>query len=85
MKRQGILEVDTNRPLKVRKRTIIHTGQSSCQQAQEDDTEGEVQDIFPINIQKTKKMKSLRKTSLLALSTQSRSLDRWGHVQVKRS
>ncbi|KAM0971130.1 hypothetical protein ACFX2A_019408 [Malus domestica] len=54
MKRQAILEVDTNGPLKVRKRTIIHTGQSSCQPAQEDDTEGEVQDIFPVTIQKDK-------------------------------
>ncbi|KAM1600954.1 hypothetical protein ACFXTN_023332 [Malus domestica] len=54
MKRQTILEVDTNGPLKVRRRTIIHTGQSSCQPAQEDDTEGEVQDIFPVTIQKDK-------------------------------
>ncbi|KAM1777310.1 hypothetical protein ACFX11_043993 [Malus domestica] len=51
MKRQAILEVNTNGPLKVRRFTIIHTGQSSCQQAQEDGTEGEVQDIFPVMIQ----------------------------------
>ncbi|KAM2483393.1 hypothetical protein ACFX1W_041030 [Malus domestica] len=55
MKRQTILEVDTNRPLKVRRRTIIHTGQSSCQQSQDDDTEGEVQDVFHITIQEGKK------------------------------
>ncbi|KAM1584834.1 hypothetical protein ACFX1Z_037775 [Malus domestica] len=42
MKRQAILEFNTNGPLKVRRRTIIHTGQSSCQQAQEDGTKGEV-------------------------------------------
>ncbi|KAM1004104.1 hypothetical protein ACFX2C_004339 [Malus domestica] len=52
MKHQAILEVDTNGPLKVKRRTIIHTGQSSGQQAQEDDTEGEIQDIFPVTIQK---------------------------------
>ena len=40
MKHQTILEVDTNGPLKVRRRTIIHTGQSSRQQAQKDGTEG---------------------------------------------
>ncbi|KAM1225118.1 hypothetical protein ACFX2G_044873 [Malus domestica] len=78
MKRQAILEVDTNGPLKVRRLTIIHTGQSSCQQAQEDGTEGEVQDIFPVMIQEDEK--SLRKTSLLALSTQSLHLDRRGHA-----
>ncbi|KAM2811238.1 hypothetical protein COP1_043923 [Malus domestica] len=55
MKRQAILEVDTNGPLKVRRLTIIHTGQSSCQQAQEDCTEGEVQDIFPVMIQEDEK------------------------------
>ncbi|KAM1024584.1 hypothetical protein EV2_038916 [Malus domestica] len=54
MKRQAILEVDENGPLKVRRRTIIHTGQSSCQQAQEDDTEEEVQDVFHITIQEGK-------------------------------
>ncbi|KAM1789816.1 hypothetical protein ACFX12_033938 [Malus domestica] len=54
MKRQAVLEVDTNGPLKVRRCTIIHTGQSSCQQAQEDDTEGEVQDVFHITIQEGK-------------------------------
>ncbi|KAM1980610.1 hypothetical protein ACFX15_037204 [Malus domestica] len=58
MKRQAILEVDTNGPLKVRKRTIIHTKRSSCQPAQEDDTEGEVQDIFPVTIQKDKEDKT---------------------------
>ncbi|KAM1317698.1 hypothetical protein ACFX2H_002916 [Malus domestica] len=54
MKRQAILEVDTNGPLKVRRRTIIHTGQSSCQPAQEDDTEEEFQDVFHITIQESK-------------------------------
>ncbi|KAM2606933.1 hypothetical protein TB2_035554 [Malus domestica] len=54
MKCQTILEVDTNGPLKVRRRTIIHTGQSSCQQAQEDGTEEEVQDVFHITIQEGK-------------------------------
>ncbi|KAM1087968.1 hypothetical protein ACFX2H_013427 [Malus domestica] len=54
MKRQAILEVDANGPLKVRRRTIIHTGQSSYQQAQEDDTKDEVQDVFHITIQEGK-------------------------------
>ncbi|KAM1063655.1 hypothetical protein ACFX2A_028396 [Malus domestica] len=54
MKRQAILEVDANGPLIVRRRTIIHTGQSSYQQAQEDNTKEEVQDIFHITIQKGK-------------------------------
>ncbi|KAM2137859.1 hypothetical protein ACFX1Q_009985 [Malus domestica] len=54
MKRQSILEVDTNGPLKVRRRTIIHTGQSSCQQSQEDGNEGEVQDVFHVTIQEGK-------------------------------
>ncbi|KAM1721194.1 hypothetical protein ACFX12_022761 [Malus domestica] len=65
MKRQAILEVDTNGPLKVRRRTIIRTGQSSCQQAQEDDTENEVQDVFHITIQEGKEDKIPRKMSLL--------------------
>ncbi|KAM2961478.1 hypothetical protein FF1_031048 [Malus domestica] len=39
MKRQATLEVDTKGPLKVRRRTIIYTGQSSRQQTQEDCTE----------------------------------------------
>ncbi|KAM2657598.1 hypothetical protein EV1_012940 [Malus domestica] len=39
MKRQATLEVDTKGPLKVRRRTIIYTGQSSRQQTQEDRTE----------------------------------------------
>ncbi|KAM1935762.1 hypothetical protein ACFX15_019768 [Malus domestica] len=54
MKRQAILEVDTNGPLKVRRRTIIHTGQSSCQQAQEDVIEEEIQGIFLGTIHKDK-------------------------------
>ena len=54
MKRQVILEVDTNRPLKVRKRTVIHTEQSSCQQAREDNIEGEIRDVFHITIQEGK-------------------------------
>ncbi|KAM2903506.1 hypothetical protein COP2_003313 [Malus domestica] len=51
MKHQSTLEVDTKGPLKVRKRTIIHTGQSSRQQAQGEDTEEKVQDVFHITIQ----------------------------------
>ncbi|KAM2122479.1 hypothetical protein PS2_019000 [Malus domestica] len=51
MKRQAALEVDTKNPLKVRRRTIIHIGQSSCQQAQGDGTEEAVQDVFHITIQ----------------------------------
>ncbi|KAM2197686.1 hypothetical protein ACFX1Q_001056 [Malus domestica] len=51
MKRQEILEVDTIGSLKVRRRTIIHTGQPSRQQARKDDTEEEVQDVFHITIQ----------------------------------
>ena len=54
MKRQVILEVDTNGPLKVRKHTIVHTGQSSSQQTQKDGTEEEVKDVFPIIIQEDK-------------------------------
>ena len=48
---QTTLEVDIKGLLKVRRRTIIHTSQSSCQQAQEDGTEEEVQDVFHITIQ----------------------------------
>ncbi|KAM1611418.1 hypothetical protein ACFX1Z_000202 [Malus domestica] len=44
MKRQGALEVDTKGPLKVRRRTITYTGQSSHQQTQEDRTEEEAQE-----------------------------------------
>ena len=40
--------------LKVRRHTIIHTGQSSCQQAREDNTEEEVQNVFHITIQEGK-------------------------------
>ncbi|KAM1333412.1 hypothetical protein PS2_009336 [Malus domestica] len=54
MKRQAILEVDANGPLIVRRRTIIHTGQSAYQQTQEDDTKEEVQDVFHITIQEGK-------------------------------
>ncbi|KAM2044773.1 hypothetical protein ACFX1T_009046 [Malus domestica] len=72
MKRQATLEVDTKGPLKVRRRTIIYTGQSSRQQTQEDRTEERPK--------KTKKTKSLKKTSLPALSTQNLHLNRWGHA-----
>ncbi|KAM1259922.1 hypothetical protein ACFX2I_039219 [Malus domestica] len=44
MKRQATLEVDTKGPLKVRRRTIIYTGQSSRQQTQEDHTEEKAQE-----------------------------------------
>ncbi|KAM1717050.1 hypothetical protein ACFX11_024941 [Malus domestica] len=44
MKRQAALEVDTKGPLKVRRRTITYTDQSSCQQTQEDRTEEEAQE-----------------------------------------
>ncbi|KAM1220145.1 hypothetical protein TB2_047051 [Malus domestica] len=54
MKRQTILEVDINGPLKVRSRTIIHTRQSSCQQARKDNIEEEVQNVFHITIQEGK-------------------------------
>ena len=54
MKRQTLLEIDENGPLKVRRRTIIHTGQSSQQQAQKAGTEGEVQNVFHITIQEDK-------------------------------
>ncbi|KAM2617842.1 hypothetical protein TB1_034204 [Malus domestica] len=50
MKRQAILEVDSKNTLNVRRHTIIHIGQSSCQQAQRDDTQEEVQDVFHITI-----------------------------------
>ncbi|KAM2692936.1 hypothetical protein EV2_007165 [Malus domestica] len=42
MKRQAILEVDIIGSLKVRRRTIIHTGRSSRQQPRKDGTEEEV-------------------------------------------
>ncbi|KAM0980052.1 hypothetical protein ACFX14_015828 [Malus domestica] len=51
MKRQAILEVNTVGSLKVKRRTIIHTGQSSCQLAQEVNTKEEAQDVFHITIQ----------------------------------
>ncbi|KAM1343604.1 hypothetical protein ACFX2F_007784 [Malus domestica] len=51
MKRQAILEVNTVGSLKVKRHTIIHTGQSSCQQAREVNTEEEAQDVFHITIQ----------------------------------
>ncbi|KAM1382395.1 hypothetical protein ACFX11_035077 [Malus domestica] len=54
MKHQETLEVDIEGQLKVKRRTIIHTGQSSRQQAQSDGTEEEVQDIFHITIQEDK-------------------------------
>ncbi|KAM1815098.1 hypothetical protein ACFX11_028685 [Malus domestica] len=54
MKRQAILEVDANGPLIVRRRTIIHIGQSAYQQTQEDDIKEEVQDVFHITIQEGK-------------------------------
>ncbi|KAM1073124.1 hypothetical protein ACFX2B_018035 [Malus domestica] len=41
---QATLEVDTKGPLKVRRCTIIYTGQSSRQQTQEDRTEDEAQE-----------------------------------------
>ncbi|KAM1569424.1 hypothetical protein PS1_034872 [Malus domestica] len=44
MKRQATLEVDIKGPLKVRRRTIIYTGQSSWQQTQEDRIEEEAQE-----------------------------------------
>ncbi|KAM1920321.1 hypothetical protein ACFX15_024136 [Malus domestica] len=50
MKCQTTLEVDTKGQLKVKRCIIIHTSQSSCQQAQKNDTEDEVQDIFHIII-----------------------------------
>ncbi|KAM2879554.1 hypothetical protein FF1_015034 [Malus domestica] len=54
MKRQTTLEVNTKGQLKVKRRTIIHIGQSSRQQTQEDDTEAEVQKVFHITIQEDK-------------------------------
>ncbi|XP_070677927.1 uncharacterized protein [Malus domestica] len=59
MKRQAILEVDANGPLIVRRRTIIHTGQSAYQQTQEDDIKEEVQDVFHITIQEGKEYETL--------------------------
>ncbi|XP_070663937.1 uncharacterized protein [Malus domestica] len=59
MKRQAILEVDANGPLIVRRRTIIHTGQSAYQQTQEDDIKKEVQDVFHITIQEGKEDETL--------------------------
>ncbi|KAM1878340.1 hypothetical protein ACFX14_040338 [Malus domestica] len=59
MKCQAILEVDANGPLIVRRRTIIHTGQSTYQQTQEDDIKEEVQDVFHITIQEGKEDETL--------------------------
>ena len=68
MKRQAILEVDTKGPLKVRRRIIVHTGKSSCQQTQENGTEEEIQDVFYITVQEGKEDESPRKYSESLLS-----------------
>ncbi|KAM2973791.1 hypothetical protein FF1_000155 [Malus domestica] len=54
MKRQVTLEVYTKGQPKVKRRTIVHIGHSSCQQAQRDGTEEEVQHVFHITIQEDK-------------------------------
>ncbi|KAM2363314.1 hypothetical protein ACFX1X_002388 [Malus domestica] len=64
MKRQAILEVDTIGSLKVRRRTVIHTGQSSRQQARKDVIERKSKTSSTSRSKKAKKMKSLQKTSL---------------------
>ncbi|KAM2690737.1 hypothetical protein EV1_043866 [Malus domestica] len=68
MKRQAILEVDTVGSLKVKRRTIIHTGQSSCQLAREVNTEEEAQDIFHITIQEGEEDESLEEDVIAAPS-----------------
>ncbi|KAM2244971.1 hypothetical protein ACFXTI_005968 [Malus domestica] len=68
MKRQAILEVNTVGSLKVKRRTIIHTGQSSCQQAREVNTEEEAQDVFHITIQEGEKDEILEEDVIAAPS-----------------
>ncbi|KAM1206144.1 hypothetical protein FF1_006824 [Malus domestica] len=68
MKRQAILEVNTVGSLKVKRRTIIHTGQSSCQLAREVNTEEEAQDVFHITIQEGEEDESLEEDVIAAPS-----------------
>ncbi|KAM1849373.1 hypothetical protein ACFX14_013415 [Malus domestica] len=68
MKHQAILEVNTVGSLKVKRRTIIHTGQSSCQQAREVNTEEETQDVFHITIQEVEKDEILEEYVIVAPS-----------------
>ncbi|XP_070660541.1 uncharacterized protein [Malus domestica] len=68
MKRQAILEVNTVGSLKVKRRTIIHTGQSSCQLAREVNTEDEAQDVFHITIQEGEEDESLEEDVIAAPS-----------------
>ena len=93
MKRQVILEVDTKGPLKVRRRTIVHTGQSSRQQTQEDDNKNEVQDVFPITIQEDEIPKedvtfgsfnSKSSPQPLGAYSKSSEVEGWTHVTPKK-
>lgn len=96
MKRQATLEVDTKGPLKVKTCTIVHTGQSSCQQAQADDTVKEVQDVFPITIQEDKEDEipeedvtfgsfySKSSPQPLGAYSQSSEVEGWTHVTPKK-
>ncbi|KAM1012998.1 hypothetical protein ACFX2C_043181 [Malus domestica] len=51
MKRLLTLDVSTDGQLKVKRRTIIHRGQSSNQRAQEDDEEEMVQGVYHITVE----------------------------------
>ena len=90
MKRQVILEVDTNGPLKVRKHTIVHTGQSSSQQTHKDGTEEEVKDVFPIIIQEDKEdvtfgsFNSKSSPQPLGAYSKSSKVEGWTHVTPKK-
>ena len=85
MKCQTTLEIDTKGPLKVRRRTIVHTSQSSRQQAQEDDTANEVQDVFPIIIQEDKEDEILEEDATFGTFDSKSSPRPLGHTpsQVK--
>ena len=96
MKRHTTLEIDTKGPLKVRRRTIVHTGQSSPQQAQEDDTANEVKDVSPITIQENKKdeipeedvtfgsFNSKSSPRPLGAYSKSSEVEGWTHVTPKK-
>ncbi|KAM2219643.1 hypothetical protein ACFX1S_018937 [Malus domestica] len=72
MKGQATLEVDAKGPLKVKRRTIIYTANLHANKPK--------RTALKMRPKKTKKMKSRKKTSLPALSTQNLHLNRWGYA-----
>ena len=80
MKRQAILEVDTKGPLKVRRRIIVHTGKSSCQQTQKDDTEDEI----PKKDVTSGSFDSKSSPRLLGACSKSSEIEGWTHVTPKK-